>query len=98
MTPNRIPRQLRALGEDEPVMTTEAVKAAVTAVVTLLVVFGLFVPSPAQVAAILGAITVLYPLIAKCVRSRVTPAAKADAAAGDAWASGWVKGRRASGR
>jgi hypothetical protein len=99
MTSRTIPARARARlsTNTEPVVQAETIKAGVAALAACLVAFGIFVPSPAQVAAVIMLLTFVGGLLAKRARSKVTPVARADDQATSAWCEGWVKGNR-SGR
>lgn len=58
--------------QEEPVLTVAGIVAAVQAVIALLVAFGL-VLTTAQVAAILGVVGVVAPLVVVVARKYVTP-------------------------
>lgn len=58
--------------EQEPVLTVAAVTSAVSAVLALLVAFGL-VLTVAQTAAIMGVVAVVAPLVVVYARKYVTP-------------------------
>lgn len=60
----------------EPALTVGAITAAVSAILALLVAFGLDL-SDDQTAAILGVVAVLAPLVATAItRGKVTPAGR----------------------
>lgn len=60
--------------KNEPLVTVAGISAAVSAVIALLVAFGLDL-STEQTAAILGVVAVLAPLAVTVARSKVTPIA-----------------------
>lgn len=62
---------------NEPVLTVAGITAAVSALITLLVSFGLDL-SDAQTNSILGVVAVVAPLVVVYARKHVTPVAKHD--------------------
>lgn len=63
---------------NEPLWTVAGITAAASAVIALLVAFGLPV-TEAQTSAVLGVVAVLAPaVVAMIARSKVTPVAKED--------------------
>lgn len=61
---------------NEPVALADGSKSLVLAVIALLVAFGVWVPTEAQTAAVLGVLAGLNVAIGALVRSRVTPTAR----------------------
>lgn len=64
---------------NEPVAVGAIINGGISAILACLAAFGVWAPTPDQVAAVLGLTTAIEAIVAVAVRRKVTPVSKTDA-------------------